>query len=51
VAEILYQGIGYFSLTAFEMVAFALAFGWLLILLDRIETIVDTGIESQIIKD
>lgn len=51
VAEILYQGIGYFSLTAFEMVAFALAFGWLLILLDRIETMIDTGIESEIIKN
>jgi len=50
VAEILYQGIGYFSLTAFEMVGFALSFGWLLILLDRIETMVDTGIESEIVK-
>ncbi|ETY74590.1 DUF998 domain-containing protein [Lactiplantibacillus fabifermentans] len=51
VAEILYQGIGYFSLTAFEMVAFVLAFGWLLMLLDRIEALVDTGIESTITRE
>ncbi|BDZ31955.1 DUF998 domain-containing protein [Lactiplantibacillus sp. WILCCON 0030] len=49
-AEILFQGIGYFSLTAFEVVGFLMAFGWLLMLLDRIETLIDTGIESTITK-
>lgn len=50
VAEILFQGIGYFSLTAFEVVGFLMAFGWLLMLLDRIESLIDTGIESKVTK-
>jgi len=50
VAEILFQGIGYFSLTAFEVIGFLMAFGWLLMLLDRIEALIDTGIESTITK-
>lgn len=48
VAEVLFRGIGYFSLTAFEMVAFVMAFGWLLLLLDRIESLINVGTESII---
>ena len=48
VAEVLFRGIGYFSLTAFEMVAFVMAFGWLLMLLDRIESLINVGTESVI---
>ncbi|MFC6289054.1 DUF998 domain-containing protein [Levilactobacillus angrenensis] len=50
VAAVLFQVIGYFSLTAFEMVAFVLAFGWLLMLLDRIEALIDVGTEGLITR-
>ncbi|VDG19517.1 hypothetical protein [Lactobacillus sp. CBA3605] [Lactiplantibacillus mudanjiangensis] len=48
IAEILFQIVGYFSLTAFEIVAFVLAFGWLLMLLERIENLIDEGIDSKL---
>ncbi|AVK60842.1 hypothetical protein C5Z25_03335 [Lactobacillus sp. CBA3605] len=50
VAAVLFQVVGYFSLTVFEMVAFVMAFGWLLMLLDRIEALIDLGIESKITR-
>ncbi|NLR31571.1 DUF998 domain-containing protein [Levilactobacillus tujiorum] len=51
VAEVLFRGIGYLSLTAFEMLAFVMAFGWLLMLLDRIESLINVGTESMISSD
>jgi len=48
VAALLFQVIGYFSLTAFEMMAFVLAFGWLLMLLDRIEALIDVGMAGML---
>lgn len=37
IANVLFQTIGYLSLTAFELIAFALAFSWLLLLLQNIQ--------------
>ncbi|MCT4486500.1 DUF998 domain-containing protein [Levilactobacillus parabrevis] len=51
VAEVMFRGIGYFSLTAFEMIAFVMAFGWLLMLLDRIESLINVGTESEILAN
>lgn len=48
VAALLFQVFGYFSLTAFEMVGFVMSFGWLLMLLDRIEALITTGTEGWI---
>ncbi|MCP0886662.1 DUF998 domain-containing protein [Ligilactobacillus sp. WILCCON 0076] len=48
VAEILFRFIGYFSLTAFEIIAFLLAFGWLLALFNQIESLVDTRNETVV---
>ncbi|AKP64102.1 hypothetical protein FC99_GL000724 [Levilactobacillus koreensis JCM 16448] len=48
IAELLFQVFGYFSLTAFEMVGFVIAFGWLLMLLDRIEALINSGTEGLI---
>lgn len=48
VAALLFQVFGYFSLTAFEMMAFVLAFGWLLMLLDRIEALIDVGMAGML---
>lgn len=40
----LFQGVGYLSLTAFEILAFALAFAWLFVLFQEMERLVyDTG--------
>ncbi len=50
VAEVLFRWVGYFSLTAFEMMAFVLAFGWLLMLLDRIENLINTGTAGKIVQ-
>ncbi|WP_225352364.1 hypothetical protein [Lacticaseibacillus nasuensis] len=41
---------GYLSLAAFEMLDFLLAFGWLLLLLDRIQDLIATGTESVITR-
>lgn len=51
VAALLFQVFGYFSLTAFEMMAFVLAFGWLLMLLDRIEALIDVGTEGVLERE
>jgi len=48
VAELLFRVLGYLSLTAFEMIAFLLAFGWLLMLFDRIEALINNGAEGTI---
>jgi len=37
IADILFQHIGYLSLTAFELIAFVLAFSWILLLLQHIQ--------------
>lgn len=40
VAVVLFQVVGYLSLTAFEIIAFVLAFAWLLLLLQKLVNIV-----------
>lgn len=37
ISDILFEYVGYFSLTVFELIAFALAFSWLLLLLQHIQ--------------
>ena len=39
-AVVLFQVVGYLSLTAFEIIAFVLAFAWLLLLLQKLVNIV-----------
>ncbi|MFD1429668.1 hypothetical protein [Lacticaseibacillus mingshuiensis] len=41
---------GYPSLTAFEVQAFAVAFGWLLMLFGRLQTLVEEGPTPQVVK-
>lgn len=49
VAEVLFEGVHYLSLTAFEIIAFVLAFSWLLLLLQRLVNIVmNTGQELRV---
>jgi len=48
IAEILFRWLGYFSLTAFELIAFVMAFGWLLMLLEQIEGLITAGTEGMI---
>lgn len=47
VADILFETIGYFSLTVFEIIAFGLAFSWILLLLQQINRL--TSNEDDII--
>lgn len=48
IAVILFQGVGYLSLTAFEIIAFILAFTWLLLLLQKLVNIVmNRGMEYK----
>ncbi|MFC6169195.1 DUF998 domain-containing protein [Loigolactobacillus jiayinensis] len=41
--EIAFQGIGYLSTTAFEMIAFVLAFSWIVMLLGRLQELAQGG--------
>lgn len=43
VANLLFQNVGYLSITAFELIAFFLAFSWLLLLLQNIERLMETS--------
>ena len=47
VANVLFETIGYFSLTVFEIIAFGLAFSWILLLLQQINRL--TSNEDDII--
>lgn len=40
VCNILFQTVGYLSLTAFELIAFALAFAWVLLLLQNLQRLI-----------
>lgn len=42
VLDFLFQGIGYLSLTAFELSAFVAAFSWIMLLIQRIKRLIDT---------
>ncbi|WP_225420414.1 AbrB/MazE/SpoVT family DNA-binding domain-containing protein [Lapidilactobacillus bayanensis] len=57
VCEIAFQVIGYLSLTAFEIIAFVAAFGWVILLFQKIrelidgrEVIVETPLKVELIK-
>lgn len=43
VADVLFQFVGYLSLTAFEIIGFALAFGWVVILFQVLQELIDQG--------
>ncbi|MDH6603754.1 putative membrane protein [Bacilli bacterium PM5-9] len=45
IAAILFQPVGYLSLTAFEIISFVLAFSWILLLLQDLQKLVQTGKE------
>lgn len=55
-SSLLFQPIGYLSLTAFELIAFILAFAWLLLLLQHLQTLAGKNVnhlklEAIIIAD
>ena len=39
--EIAFQVVGYLSLTAFEIIAFVAAFGWVILLFQKIRELID----------
>ncbi|WP_225351901.1 DUF998 domain-containing protein [Secundilactobacillus similis] len=43
VADVLFQFVGYLSLTAFEIIGFALAFGWVIVLFQLLQELIDQG--------
>lgn len=49
-ADILFQGIGYLSLTAFEIIGFALSFGWVVMLLQLLQQLIDRGTRVFYVK-
>ncbi|WP_216644504.1 DUF998 domain-containing protein [Secundilactobacillus folii] len=49
-AEIAFKAIGYLSLTAFEIIGFILAFGWVLLLLQMLQELIDTGTRVFYVK-
>lgn len=48
ISEFLFRIVGYFSLTAFEIISFMLAFGWLLLVFNYIEGLIDDDTQSYI---
>ncbi|MGM0124367.1 hypothetical protein IGI37_001744 [Enterococcus sp. AZ194] len=50
VANILFQTIGYLSLTAFELIAFFLAFSWILLLIQNLQKITKSSLPTYAIK-
>ncbi|KRN30230.1 DUF998 domain-containing protein [Liquorilactobacillus mali] len=48
VSELLFSVVGYFSLTAFEIISFMLSFGWLLLVFNYIEGLIDNDTQSYI---
>lgn len=42
-SDVLFVFVGYLSLTAFEIIGFALAFGWVIILLQLLQELIDRG--------
>lgn len=42
-AEVLFKFVGYLSLTAYEIIGFTLTFGWVLLLLEFLQELIDTG--------
>lgn len=49
-ADILFQGIGYLSLTAFEIIGFALSFGWVVMLLQLLQQLIGRGTRVFYVK-
>lgn len=49
-AEVLFKFVGYLSLTAYEIIGFALAFGWVLLLLQYLQELIDTGTRVFYVK-
>lgn len=49
-ADITFKVVGYLSLTAFEIIGFALAFGWVLLLLQMLQELIDTGTRVFFVK-
>lgn len=50
IADYLFQGVHYFSLTIFELLAFAIAFSWLMLLLQTLRGQITTVTESFSVK-
>lgn len=48
ISEFLFSIIGYFSLTAFEIISFMLSFGWLLLVFNYIERLIGNNTQSYI---
>ncbi|OFI47952.1 DUF998 domain-containing protein [Floricoccus penangensis] len=46
VANVLFQNVGYLSLTAFELIAFILAFAWILLLFQNLQSLSGIAIKS-----
>ncbi|KRM75336.1 hypothetical protein [Secundilactobacillus collinoides] len=49
-ADILFQGVGYLSLTAFEIIGFVLSFGWVVMLLQLLQQLIDRGTRVFYVK-
>ena len=46
VADVLFQNVGYLSLTAFELIAFILAFAWILLLFQNLQSLSGIAIKA-----
>ena len=49
-AEVLFKFVGYLSLTAYEIIGFTLAFGWVVLLLQFLQELVDKGTRVFYVK-
>ncbi|GAX03716.1 hypothetical protein IWT140_01341 [Secundilactobacillus pentosiphilus] len=49
-AEVLFKFVGYLSLTAYEIIGFGLAFSWVLLLLQYLQELIDTGTRVFYVK-
>ncbi|GAW98693.1 DUF998 domain-containing protein [Secundilactobacillus mixtipabuli] len=50
VAEVLFKVVGYLSLTAYEIIGFTLAFGWVILLLQFLQELIDRGTRVFYVK-
>lgn len=49
-ADILFEGVNYLSLTAFEIIGFVLSFSWIIILFHLLQQLIDRGSRSFYVK-
>ena len=49
-AEVLFKFVGYLSLTAYEIIGFTLAFGWVVLLLQFLQELIDKGTRVFYVK-